>query len=126
MHVASPGADNGKDEITEVALPLRQTPLADPIEAARQDYLEALPIAAAVLCSGARNETHVEAANAQFCALAGWRNGWHGNLAEQGAFLAKSAITDRLTAFLASDDSTYQFESHDGQIGGRTYTVKLA
>ena len=105
----------------------RQTVLAQMVEAARQDYLEALPIAAAVLCSTSGGDSYVEAANDHFRNLAGWRESWRGNRTEQSAFLSASTISAKLTAFVNSEETAHQFESHDGQlIGGRTYTVKLA
>jgi len=110
----------------EPALLPRQSPLAEMIQTARQDYLDALPIAAAVLCVGSAAESYVEAANDHFCMLAGWHEGWRGNRAEQSTFLRQCAITDKMAAFIHSGEVAQQFDSHDGQIGGRTYTVKLA
>jgi diguanylate cyclase (GGDEF)-like protein len=111
----------------EPAVVRRQTLLAQMVEAARQDYIDALPIAAAVLCVGANGETYVDAANDHFCTLAGWGEDWRGNRTGQSDFLTASTIDDKLTAFLNSGENAQQFESHDGQlIGGRHYTVKLA
>ncbi|MGE5723227.1 MAG: putative bifunctional diguanylate cyclase/phosphodiesterase, partial [Sphingomonadales bacterium] len=104
-----------------------RTVLAQLVETARQDYLDALPIAAAVLCVGEGGEAYVDAANDHFRTLAGWDHDWRGNRTEQSAFLTASAIHDKLVSFFNSGEAAQQFESHDGQlIGGRYYTVKLA
>jgi diguanylate cyclase (GGDEF)-like protein len=96
-------------------------------DAKRQDYLEALPIAAAVLCVTPDGGSYAEAANQHFCALAGWEGEWRGNRADQSEFLARSTINDKVAAFVRSGEAAQQFDSHDGQlVGGRTYTVKLA
>jgi diguanylate cyclase (GGDEF)-like protein len=97
------------------------------VETARQEYLEALPIASAVLCVGTNGEAFVDAANDHFRTLAGWDDDWRGNRTEQNAFLIASSIQEKLSAFLNSGEAAHQFESHDGQlIGGRHYAVKLA
>jgi diguanylate cyclase (GGDEF)-like protein len=131
MQVATSGAPRRAPATvsTESGLPVsrRHTLLAQVVETARQDYLEALPIAAAVLCVGATGEAFVDAANAHFRGLAGWGEDWRGNRTEQSTFLTTSSINSKLSAFLNSGEAAHQFESHDGQlIGGRHYTVKLA
>jgi diguanylate cyclase (GGDEF)-like protein len=105
----------------------RHSVLGRLVATARQEYLEALPIASAVLCVGADGEAYVDAANDHFRTLAGWDDNWRGNRTEQSAFLTASAIHDKLAGFLNSGEAAHQFESHDGQlIGGRHYAVKLA
>jgi len=131
MQVASTGARRGlpttvsHEEMAPASR--RHALLSHVIEAARQDYLEALPIAAAVLCVGATGEAYVDAANAHFRSLAGWDDNWRGNRTGQSKFLTTSSINSKLSAFLNSGEAAHQFESHDGQlIGGRHYSVKLA
>ena len=131
MQVASQRAGNrAAESASQEAGPAsvrRQTLLAQMVESARQDYLDALPIAAAVLCMSRDGDAFVEAANDHFCVLAGWGDDWRGNRTEQSEFLAANTISEKLSTFINSDERVHQFESHDGQlIGGRHYTVKLA
>jgi len=106
----------------------RRLSLHDPvIQALRQDYLDALPIAAAVLCINAAGDIYVDSANDHFGELAGWDVRRNGGAVSDISFLRASSIHDKLASFLHSDESAHQFESHDGQlIGGRYFTVKLA
>jgi diguanylate cyclase (GGDEF)-like protein len=131
MQVASSGARKSDPAAVshEARPPLarRHSVLGRLVATARQEYLEALPIASAVLCVGTDGEAYVDAANDHFRSLAGWDDDWRGNRTEQSAFLTASAIHDKLSAFLNSGEAAHQFESHDGQlIGGRHYAVKLA
>lgn len=97
------------------------------VEALRQDYLDALPIAAAVLAVGAAGDVRIDSANDHFRKLARWDDRRHGNCPDQVEFLTTSAINEKLASFLHSEEIAHQFESHDGQvIGGRHFTVKLA
>src|SRR5687767_7195956 len=67
------------------------------VEAVRQDYLDALPIAAAVLCANAGGEVYIDSANDHFRKLAGWDNRRDGNRPEHVEFLTTSSINDKLS-----------------------------
>lgn len=96
------------------------------IAAARQDYLDALPIAAAILCDGPRGPG-LECANENFRRAADHDE----RLGERGidriALLSDSPIGEVLVRFLAGREPAHQFESHDGRaIGGRHFIVRFA
>lgn len=131
MQVASPRGRNRSLKV--VASPVREAP-AEPrlsvaeeaIERARQDYLDALPIAAAVICVSAGGDPYIDMANENFRQLTDW-NGHEGKWVSQVAFLESGTIGKALTDFLKGGENARQFEGHDGQaIGGRHFTVRLA
>jgi diguanylate cyclase (GGDEF)-like protein len=96
------------------------------IERARQDYLDALPIAAAVICTGAAGDPYIDMANEPFRQITDW-GGHHGKWVSQVPFLAAGAIGEALAEFLGAEDKARQFEGSDGQaIGGRHFTVRLS
>src|SRR3546814_7795287 len=76
MHAAS---SRGRNRLKVVASPAREAP-AEPrlsvaeevIERARQDYLDALPIAAAVICISAGGDPYIDMANENFRQLTDW------------------------------------------------------
>lgn len=96
------------------------------IEAARQDYLDALPIAAAVLCVSDCGDVYVDTANAHFRQLTDW-DSVEGQWISGIPFLAAGPIGERLDRFLKGDQAELQFEATDGRrIGGRYFKLKLA
>src|SRR5687767_3853603 len=118
MQVASRKQRRSVPAEPEAAVARRRSPLAPHEDAARQNFLDALPIASAVLCVTDAGESYVEAANEHFCALAGWHENWEGDRTEQNAFLNRSAITGKLLTFVESGEIAQQFDSHDGQLVG--------
>ena len=93
----------------------------------RQDYLDALPIAAAVMRLEDCGRTCVSLANANFRNLAGWREGESGPWADEITFLAGSGLAATVTEFLKTGDDVRQFAGDDGQaVGGRHFIVRIA
>jgi diguanylate cyclase (GGDEF)-like protein len=96
------------------------------LSAARQVYLDALPIAAAVLTVG-DDETIIECANEHFRFVAEWDERLGDRRAAHVPILRSGPIGNRLAAFLKSDDPAYQFETADGRtLGGRHFTVRFS
>ena len=92
----------------------------------RQAYLDALPIAAAILTQG-DDETSIECANEHFRLIAEWDERMGDRRIAQVPILRSGPIGTRLSAFLKSDDPAYQFETADGRsIGGRHFTVRFS
>src|SRR4051812_44156923 len=95
------------------------------LESVRQRYLDALPIAAAILTLA--DEPSVECANEQFRFLTEWDERLGERRLAQVPLLASGPIGSRLTAFIAGSDPAFQFETADGRsIGGRHFTVPFA
>jgi diguanylate cyclase (GGDEF)-like protein len=91
-----------------------------------QDYLDALPIAAAIVCVGKDGTGLVAEANCHFRRIADWHDPGAAAI-ERIPFLSSGTIGERLAQFLGSDESARQFDSHDGEaIGARHFTVQLA
>src|SRR5688572_9663103 len=131
MQVASPGAARKSPATAageSAAAAARRLSLHERVvEALRQDYLDALPIAAAVIGVSASDEIYIDSANDHFSKLTRWDKRRHGSRSDQVEFLTTSTINDKISSFLHSDEVAHQFESHDGQvIGGRHFTVRLA
>jgi diguanylate cyclase (GGDEF)-like protein len=94
--------------------------------AARQGYLDALPIAAAVLTLAADGTT-IECANDHFRNIAEWDERMGDRMVDHVPILRAGPIGSRLAAFLTSDDPAYQFDTADGRsLGGRHFTVRFA
>ncbi|HEY7810329.1 MAG TPA: bifunctional diguanylate cyclase/phosphodiesterase [Allosphingosinicella sp.] len=93
----------------------------------RQDYLEALPIAAGVFRrDDAAGALLIDLANNQFAALSGWR-GESGSPADALPFLKESGLGQTIADFLAADGQILQFETDDGNaVGGRHFLVRMA
>ena len=129
MQVASPRTR--RSVIAAVASPeLTRLDLVHPpqevIERARQDYLDALPIAAAVVCVSEGGDAYIDMANDNFRLLTDW-NGHEGNWLSQIGFFEAGTIGEALINFLESEEKAHQFEGHDGKaIAGRYFTVRLA
>ncbi|WP_243450968.1 bifunctional diguanylate cyclase/phosphodiesterase [Sphingosinicella sp. CPCC 101087] len=92
----------------------------------RQAYLDALPIAAAIV-SIAGSETLVECANEHFRFIAEWDERIGDRRASHVPILRSGPIGARLADFIESDDPAYQFETADGRsIAGRHFTVRFS
>jgi diguanylate cyclase (GGDEF)-like protein len=93
----------------------------------RQDYLEALPIAAGVFRLDAiAGALLIDLANHQFAELSGWQ-GQSGSAADALDFLQESGLTQTIADFLAADGQILQFETGDGNaVGGRHFLVRMA
>ena len=92
----------------------------------RQAYLDALPIAGAILTVG-DEDTVIECANEHFRAIAEWDERMGDGRIAQVPILRSGPIGTRLDAFLKSKDPAYQFDTADGRsIAGRHFTVRFA
>ncbi len=95
------------------------------LEAVRQRYLDALPIAAAILTLA--DDTFIECANDQFRFLAEWDERLGERRIAQVPMLRTGPIGTRLGAFLKGNDPAFQFDTADGRsIAGRHFTVRFA
>ncbi|HEY0445012.1 MAG TPA: EAL domain-containing protein [Allosphingosinicella sp.] len=95
------------------------------LDGARQEYIDALPIAAAVLEVDGDGDIRIGRANEHFRDLAGWNE--RGDCVDPAEFVRCGPMGETLRQFLASEESVCQFESHDGhRVGGRHFTVRLA
>jgi diguanylate cyclase (GGDEF)-like protein len=99
--------------------------LRDLLETVRQRFLDALPIAAAIITIV--DHPTIACANEQFRFLAEWDERMGERRIEEIPLLRAGPIATRLKAFLAGDDPAYQFDTADGRsIGGRHFTVRFA
>ena len=100
---------------------------ADIILRARQDYLNALPIAAAVIVSE-DDHAFVSAANEQYELLNSISlNGYLAHNGDSRALLDREPLRGEAVAFLGSTEEARQFAWHDGTgVGGRHFVVRLA
>ncbi|HYI64893.1 MAG TPA: bifunctional diguanylate cyclase/phosphodiesterase [Allosphingosinicella sp.] len=95
------------------------------LETVRQRYLDALPIAAAIVTIS--DDSFVDCANDQFRFLAEWDERLGERRVAQIPMLRSGPIGTRLSAFLKKDDPAFQFDTADGRsIGGRHFTVRFA
>jgi diguanylate cyclase (GGDEF)-like protein len=119
---AQRGFDSGHEAcaIAPPSLPPSLTRSEAVYAQARQDFLEALPIAAAVVQRGPGGGIAVQAANQLFLPLA--RPGAEG----RASFLEASGCAARIADFLATRDRSADFVASDGlAVGGRTFSVRL-
>lgn len=94
------------------------------LETVRQRYLDALPIAAAILTIA--DDTFIECANDPFRALAEWDERLGERRIVEVPMLRAGPIGARLVAFLEGNDTTVQFDTTDGRsIAGRHFTVRF-
>jgi len=102
------------------------TPAEKEFADARQDYLDALPIPAFVVCLDPPGRPYIDLANDKFRALADWNEQAQGKWIEALPFLDASTIGPAVTAFLRGDEQARQFESNDGDlVGGRYFEVRM-
>jgi diguanylate cyclase (GGDEF)-like protein len=95
------------------------------LETVRQRYLDALPIAAAILTIA--DETFIECANDPFRLLADWDERLGEARIAAVPMLRSGPIGARLVAFLDGKDGEFQFDTTDGRaIAGRHFTVRFA
>ena len=95
------------------------------LEAVRQRYLDALPIAAAIVTLD--EDPYVECANEQFRFLAEWDERVGERRITEVPLLRGGPIGTRLAAFIAGEDPAFQFDTADNRsIGGRHFTVRFA
>src|SRR6185437_6753773 len=86
---------------------------------ARQDFIDALPVAAAIVCLDGDNEAFVDLSNERFRALAGTDG-----LASAGSFIAASGIAPKILTFIRGGTNVSQFDATDGlPAGGRIFAV---
>ena len=96
------------------------------IDQTRRDYIEALPIAAAVLRRNEAGALFVALANEGFRRIAKL-NDECGPLIDTVELLRAGPIHDELENFIASEEMAREFAGHDGKvIGGRHFRVRLA
>ena len=94
--------------------------------AARQDYLEALPIPAFLACLDEDERPFIALANAKFAETAGWQPTGRKTYADSIPFLEASGIAAAVAGFLRGDEAVRQFESNDGHaVGRRHFDVKM-
>jgi diguanylate cyclase (GGDEF)-like protein len=100
--------------------------LADLSGRARENYLEALPIPAAIICRGTGEAASVQAANTLFRSVAGLKAS--GAVSADDVLLLNSGqIGEQLKTFLGSGEEARQFEGQYGPaIGRRHFEVRLA
>ncbi len=95
------------------------------LEIVRQRYLDALPIAAAIITVA--DDSFIDCANDQFRLLAEWDERLGERRIAQVPLLRSGPIGTRLNAFVKKDDPAFQFDTADGRsIGGRHFTVRFA
>ncbi|HYD37023.1 MAG TPA: bifunctional diguanylate cyclase/phosphodiesterase [Allosphingosinicella sp.] len=95
------------------------------LEAVRQRYLDALPIASAILTI--EGDVFIECANDPFRLLAEWDERLGERRIAEVPMLRSGPIGSRLAAFLKGEDAAVQFDTTDGRaIAGRHFTVRFA
>jgi diguanylate cyclase (GGDEF)-like protein len=95
------------------------------LETVRQRYLDALPIAAAII--NVSGDSAIDCANDQFRFLAEWDERLGERRIAQVPMLRSGPIGAKLSAFLKKNDPAFQFDTSEGRsIGGRHYTVRFA
>src|SRR3954470_6445117 len=122
----SPALEGALDEAPPVRTGGR-SPLLTPAQRefvrARQDFVDALPVAAAVICLDAEGEAFVDLSNERFRDLAGS----DALAADGGSFIAVSGIIARAVDFLRGSDRVRQFDASDGlPVGARVFAIRLA
>ncbi|MGE0178339.1 MAG: putative bifunctional diguanylate cyclase/phosphodiesterase [Sphingomonas sp.] len=97
------------------------------LEGARQTYLDALPIAAAIITIDDRNGSYIECANDHFRLIAEWDERLGERQLVHVPMLKAGPIAIRLAAFLRGDELAHQFDTPDGRtISGRHFTVRFS
>jgi diguanylate cyclase (GGDEF)-like protein len=116
----------GKEGLPREAATPVESELDRLLSATRQGYLDALPIAGAIITS-VGDESVVECANEHFRLVAEYDERMGNRNVAQVPLLRSGPIGSRFTAFLRTDDPAFQFETADGRsIGGRHFTVRFA
>src|SRR4051812_30464868 len=108
----------------EAAPPLEA--VAKMIMSARQDYLNALPIAAAIVVES-HNQPVIVAANAPFDLLDGVSLSAGPEEGDSRPLIEREPLRSKVRAFLLTDHGATQFDWHDGGgVGGRHFIVRMA
>src|SRR5436853_5125521 len=95
------------------------------LETVRQRYLDALPIASAILTVA--EESFIECANDPFRLLSEWDERPGECRISQVPMLSSGPIGARLAAFLEGTEAAVQFDTTDGRtVAGRHFTVRFA
>ncbi|GAA4819796.1 hypothetical protein GCM10023232_15930 [Sphingosinicella ginsenosidimutans] len=95
------------------------------IEAVRQGYLDALPIAAAIVTLD--SEPYIECANDLFRLIAEWDERLGERAISRVPILNSGPIGARLVTFMNGEEAAHQFETADGRnVAGRHFTVRFA
>ena len=97
------------------------------LETVRQTYLDALPIAAAIVTVNGR-DSYIECANDHFRLVAEWDERL-GDRSDRSRCRSSSPgpIAIRLAAFLRGTEAAHQFDTPDGRsVAGRHFTVRFA
>jgi diguanylate cyclase (GGDEF)-like protein len=96
------------------------------LSASRQEYLDALPIAAAILSqdpSGAR----IDCANELFRQVVKWDERLGDRRISPIPFLSAGELGNRLPEFLSGSEPAHQFDCSDGRsVGGHHFTIRFA
>ncbi|HEX8527233.1 putative bifunctional diguanylate cyclase/phosphodiesterase, partial [Allosphingosinicella sp.] len=120
----SPGRAPVRDAVGGVAL---SSELERLVATARQDYLDALPIAAAIIALGTGDEASIDCANEHFRHCAEWDERVGDRAIGHIGLLSRGTIGTRVHDFMLGEAPALQFDSDDGRpIGGRHFTVRLA
>src|SRR3954462_14172318 len=94
------------------------------LEAVRQRYLDALPIAAAIITLD--DDPSVECANEQFRFLSEWDERLGERRIPEVPLRPGGRIGPRLGPFIAGEDPAFQSDTADNRrIGGRHFTVRF-
>jgi len=95
------------------------------LETVRQRYLDALPIASAIITVA--DESFIECANDPFRLLTDWDERLEERRIAAVPMLRSGPIGERLGAFLAGSETAVQFDTTDGRsVAGRHFTVRFA
>ena len=94
---------------------------------ARQDYLDALPIAAFLACLDDEDRPYVGLANGLFREAAGWNERRDGKWIDRIDFLSDIGVGPTVAAFLRGSEPVLQIEGGDSNpIGGRHFEIRIA
>ncbi|MBA3677017.1 MAG: EAL domain-containing protein [Sphingosinicella sp.] len=97
------------------------------MDEARQDYLDALPVAASVLCQNEAGRSFIDISNEIFCGAADWDPAKDPIWIDQIEFFKATGIGPALDDFLKRGEKAFQFDRQESQsISGRHYTVRLS
>ena len=95
------------------------------LESVRQRYLDALPIAAAIVTLS--EDPYVECANDQFRFITQWDERLGERRVAEMPMLRTGPVGTRFAAFVRGEEPAVQFDTADGRtIGGRHFTVRFA
>lgn len=84
------------------------------MDEARQDYIDALPVAASVLCQNAEGRSFIDITNEIFCGAADWDPGKDPIWIDEIDFFNATGIGSALEDFLKRGEKAYQFDRQEG------------